>query len=213
MKIRNDEPDPHLYFQKNSDHLKASTDFALLIPLSRLRQSQEGVSIVVRIWPPPRSWQVSCHTKSVTSKRQTWDTSWLTLNPEERASGFPPTSHSILRREPQALPWAHIEPRREDLEPFLFPTSATTRSLPDLHDIGSSQRLPLPMYKLSSKVYRIVKVVTLPLYLHVLNTFLFQWRQLWIVADIWACQCDGDISPGLRFYTRMRRRTLSVWFD
>ena len=54
----------------------------------------------------------------------------ITLNPKKRASGLAPSSHSTPRR---------------DLRRFLSPTSATTRSLPDIHDIGSSQRFPLPL--------------------------------------------------------------------
>jgi len=54
-------------------------------------------------------------------------------------------SHSTPRREPRALPRAHIQPRGYDLKSFLSPTSATTRSLLELHDIGSPQRFPLPL--------------------------------------------------------------------
>ena len=43
-KIRNDEPNPHLNFQENSRHLKASTDFALSIPLQRNSNVQIGIN-------------------------------------------------------------------------------------------------------------------------------------------------------------------------
>ena len=67
----------------------------------------------------------------------------LTFNSEERASGFIPSSHWTPKRGPRALSRAHIRSRGEDLKPFLSPTSATTRSLSDLRDIGSPQRFSL----------------------------------------------------------------------
>jgi len=100
---------------------------------------------------------------------------------------IPDGLHSPPRREHRALPRAHIQPSGEDLGSFLSPTSATTRSLPDLHDIGSSRRFPLPRDTVLSQI---IKVVMPARYLHVLNTLLFQWGRLWIVADISACQSE-----------------------
>ena len=53
--------------------------------------------------------------------------------------------HVRSRGEPRALPRAHIQPRGERLGPFLFPTFAIIKSLPDFHDVGPPRRFPLSL--------------------------------------------------------------------
>jgi len=85
--------------------------------------------IVVRIWSLYRIVIRVQPVRRASSKRRTPHINRLTSNPEGRALGLSPSSHSTPRRELRVLPRAHIRPRGEDLGTFHFPTFTTIRPL------------------------------------------------------------------------------------
>jgi len=67
----------------------------------------------------------------------------LTFNSEGRASGLASRSHSTLNRASGLVPTSHSTPRGPQALSFF--DIATTRSVFDLHDIGSLRRFPLSL--------------------------------------------------------------------
>jgi len=100
---------------------------------------------------------MSHHIRSVTSGQRTRDTSWLTFNSKEKASGLTLSSHSTLMREPQALPRAQIQPeqRASGLAPaHIQPRAESLEPRPELtFDVRNYQISPRPpRHRLSMEI-------------------------------------------------------------
>ena len=150
----------------------------------------------ILIWPSLRSWHMPHCIRSVSSEQQAQHTNWHI---------------TIPRRRPRALPRAHTRLQGESFGPCPEPTSATARFLFDyiyprsfIRIFNSSRTIPLVggpnphnkglLRRLASTLDTTqqqdspIHGVSYTTRISPRSKYLFQWGQLWIVADISACQ-------------------------